>query len=97
MAATGLLGFNPYGKAPVIDISSKPTQLFIQLQQKEQAKAEALEKYYMDYEKSINPKGLAAGEQDIFNKKFNAAREYWLKNKEAITHPTRYGAEAQST
>lgn len=97
MASTGLLGFNPYGKAPVIDFSSKPTQLAIQLQQKEQAKAEALEKYFMDYEKSINPKGLGKGEQDIFTKKYNAAREYWIKNKEAITHPTRYGAEAQST
>ncbi len=95
--ATGLLNTNPYYKGVVIDFSSKPTQLAIQLQQKEQAKAEAVEKYFMDYEKSINPKGLGKGEQDVFNKKYNAAREYWMKNKEAILHPTKYGMDAQST
>lgn len=95
--ATGLLNINPYYKGVVFDISSKPTQLAIQLQQKEQAKAEALEKYFMDYEKSINPKGLGRGEQDVFTKKYNAAREYWMKNKDCILHPTKCGAEAQST
>lgn len=95
--ATGLLNINPYYKGVNLDFTSKPTQLAIQLQQKEQAKAEALEKYYMDYEKSINPKGLGRGETDVFNKKYNAAREYWMKNKEAILHPTKYGMDAQST
>ena len=67
MAATGLLGINPYYKGVNIDISSKPTQLAIQLQQKEQAKAEAYEKYFMDYEKSLNSAGLATGgKQRIF-------------------------------
>lgn len=95
--ATGLLNINPYYKGVNLDFTSKPTQLAVQLQQKEQAKAEALEKYYMDYEKSINPKGLGKGEADVFNKKYNAAREYWMKNKEAILHPTKYGMDAQST
>jgi len=94
--ATGLLGINPYYKGVSIDIS-KPINLAIQLQQKEQAKAEALERYYMDYEKSINPKGLGRGEAEVFNKKFNTAREYWMKNKEAILNPRRYGMDAQST
>jgi hypothetical protein len=95
--ATGLLNVNPYYKGVNLDFTSRPTQLAIQLQQKEQAKAEALEKYYMDYEKSINPKGLGRGEADVFNKKFNTAREYWMKNKEAILNPRRYGMDAQST
>lgn len=95
--ATGLLNINPYYKGVNLDFTSRPTQLAIQLQQKEQAKAEALEKYFMDYEKSVNPKGLARGEAEIFNKKYNAAREYWIKNKEAILHPTKYGLDAQST
>jgi len=94
--ATGLLGINPYYKGVSIDIS-KPINLAIQLQQKEQAKADALEKYYMDYEKSINPKGLGRGEAEVFNKKFNTAREYWMKNKEAILNPRKYGMDAQST
>lgn len=95
--ATGLLNVNPYYKGVSLDFTSKPTQLAIQLQQKEQAKAEALERYYMDYEKSINPKGLGRGEAEVFNKKFNTAREYWMKNKEAILNPRRYGMDAQST
>ena len=69
MAATGLLGFNPYGKGVAIDFSSKPTQLAIQLEQREQAKREALEKSFMDYEKSINPAGMRKVDSDIFLQK----------------------------
>ncbi|NBQ17817.1 hypothetical protein EBU24_05875 [bacterium] len=52
MAATGLLGINPYQKGLNLDITSKPANLAIQLEQKEQAKREALDKYFMDYEKA---------------------------------------------
>lgn len=96
MAATGLLGFNPYGKAQALDFSSKPTQLAIQLQQKEQAKAEAYEKYFMDYEKSLNPAGLAQGESREFLNKYNKIKENWIKNKQAILNPAKYGYDAQS-
>lgn len=96
MAATGLLGVNPYFKGVSID-TSKPVNLAIQLEQKERAKAEALEKYFMDYEKSINPKGLGRGEGDVFAKKYNQIRDYWMKNREAILHPAKYGYDAQST
>jgi len=78
VAATGLLGFNPYGKAQALDFSSKPTQLAIQLQQKEQAKAEAYEKYFMDYEKSLNPAGLAQGESREFLNKYNRNSKYLI-------------------
>jgi len=96
VAATGLLGFNPYGKAQALDFSSKPTQLAIQLQQKEQAKAEAYEKYFMDYEKSLNPAGLAQGESREFLNKYNRIKENWIKNKQSILNPARYGYEAQA-
>ena len=96
MAATGLLGFNPYGKSVALDFSSKPTQLAIQLQQKEQAKAEAYEKYFMDYEKSLNPAGLAQGESREFLNKYNKIKENWIKNKQAILNPAKYGYDAQS-
>ena len=47
MASTGLLGINPYrGGNVAIDISSRPTQLSIGLMQKQQAKAEAVDKYF---------------------------------------------------
>ena len=98
MASTGLLGINPYRKGNVaVDFLSRPIQLAIQLQQKEQAKAEALEKYFMDYEKSINPKGLGKGEGDVFTNKYNQIRQYWMQNKDAILHPAKYGYDAQST
>ena len=96
MAATGLLGINPYYKGVNIDISSKPTQLAIQLQQKEQAKAEAYEKFFMDYEKSLNPAGLAEGESKEFLNKYNRIKENWIKNKQAILNPARYGYDAQA-
>lgn len=96
MAATGLLGINPYYKGVNLDISSKPTQLAIQLQQKERAKAEAYEKYFMDYEKSLNPAGLAQGESREFLNKFNKIKENWIKNKDAILHPAKYGYDAQA-
>jgi len=97
MAATGLLGFNPYGKAPVIDISSRPTQLAIQLEQHEQAKREALDKYFMDYEKTLNPAGMRDQDQDVFLNKFGQAKQYYLKNRDCILNPAKCGAEAQST
>jgi len=95
MAATGLLGFNPYGKAQALDFSSKPTQLAIQLGQREQAKAQAYEKYFMDYEKSLNSAGLAQGESREFLNKYNRIKENWIKNKEAILNPAKYGYDAQ--
>jgi hypothetical protein len=60
MASTGLLaGVNPYrGGNVAIDFTSKPLQVFLQMQQKQQAKAEAIDKYYKDYEKTLNSAGL---------------------------------------
>jgi hypothetical protein len=96
MAATGLLGFNPYGKAPVIDILSKPTQYAVQLQQKEEAKKEALDKYFMDYEKSINPAGMRKAESDIFLNKLAENKAFYLQNRDKILNPAKYGYDAQS-
>ena len=96
MASTGLLGFNPYGGGFQFDPSSKIVNLAVQLEQKEQAKKDALEKYFMDYEKSVNPAGLSKGESDIFLKKYNDNKQFWMKNKEAILNPSKYGYDAQS-
>ena len=96
MAATGLLGINPYQKGVAIDISSKPVNLAIQLEQKEQAKREALDKYFMDYEKSINPAGMRAQDQDVFLNGLGEAKQYYLQNNKEILNPAKYGAEKQS-
>ena len=95
MAATGLLGVNPYYKGTELDVS-KPVNLAIQLHQKEEAKKEALYKYFMDYEKSLNPAGMRQQDQDVFLKKLAQNKDYYLRNREKILNPSRYGAEAQS-
>lgn len=96
MAATGLLGFNPYGKGVAIDFSSKPTQLAIQLEQREQAKREALEKSFMDYEKSINPAGMRKVDSDIFLQKLADNKAFYIQNRDMILNPAKYGYDAQS-
>ena len=96
MAATGLLGFNPYGKGVAIDFSSKPTQLAIQLGQREQAKREALEKSFMDYEKSINPAGMRKVDSDIFLQKLADNKAFYIQNRDRILNPAKYGYDAQS-
>lgn len=95
MADTGLLGINPYFKGVSID-TSKPVNLAIQLEQKNQAKREALDKYFMDYEKSINPAGMRSQDQDIVLKKLNQNKQYYMQNRDKILNPSRFGAEAQS-
>ena len=96
MPATGLLGFNPYGKGVALDFSSKPTQLAIQLGQREQAKKEALDKYLMDYEKSINSAGMRKAESDIFLKKLSDNKAFYIQNRDKILNPAKYGYDAQS-
>ena len=97
MAATGLLGFNPYDtKGIALDISSKPAQMAIQLQQKEAAKKEALDKYFMDYEKTLNSAGMRGQDQDYFLNKLGEAKQYYLQNRDKILNPAKYGADAQS-
>lgn len=96
MASTGLLGFNPYGKGVAIDISSKPTSLAIQLRQRDLAKIDALDKYFMDYEKSINPAGLRKIDGDVFLQKLSNNKSFYLQNRDKILNPAKYGYDAQS-
>jgi len=98
MASTGLLaGVNPYkGGNVAIDFTSKPLQLFLQMQQKQQAKAEAIDKYYKDYEKTLNSAGLTTDEQKIFTNDLNEVKGFAIKNKEKINNPSKYGYDAQA-
>jgi hypothetical protein len=98
MASTGLLaGVNPYrGGNVAIDFTSKPLQVFLQMQQKQQAKAEAIDKYYKDYEKTLNSAGLTPEEQKIFTNDLNEVKGFAIKNKEKINNPSKYGYDAQA-
>jgi hypothetical protein len=99
MASTGLLaGVNPYrGGNVAIDFTSKPLQVFLQMQQKQQAKAEAIDKYYKDYEKTLNSAGLTPEEQKIFTNRLNEVKGFAIKNKEKLTNPSKYGYDTQAT
>jgi len=96
VANTGLLGFNPYQKGVNIDISSKPAAMAFQLIQHEAAKKEALDKYFMDYEKTLNSSGMRNQDQDVFLSKLGEAKQYYLQNRDKILNPAKYGADAQS-
>lgn len=98
MASTGLLtGVNPYrGGNVAIDFVSKPTEYLIKELQHQKAKAEATDKYFMDWEKSLNPAGLGKDELNVFTQKLKAAKEYAIKNKEQINNPSKYGYDANS-
>jgi len=99
MASTGLLsGVNPYvGGNVVVDITSKPLQYMLMEKAKQDAKAEAIDKYYKDYEKSLNSAGLTPEELKIFNQKLNEVKGFAIKNKDQIGYPSKYGYDAQST
>jgi hypothetical protein len=96
MAATGLLSSNPYGKAVALDFSTKAVSTGIQLLQKEQAKKESLDRYFKDYEKSINSAGMREQDQNVFLDQMNDAKLYYLQNQERILMPSKYGAQYQS-
>ena len=96
MAATGLLGINPYQKGVSLDFSSKPIALAIQLEQKDAARRDALDKYLMDYEKNIDPNVMRPQDRDIVLGKLNKNKEFYFQNRDKILNPTKYGAEFQS-
>ena len=98
MASTGLLtGVNPYrGGNIAVDIVSKPVNLVLQMKQKEDAKKEALNKYFMDYEKTINPAGMRSQDQNAFLKHLGEAKQFYLQNSDKILNPAKYGSDAQT-
>lgn len=96
MAATGLGGFNPYGKSQVIDISSKPINALIQVRQKQIAKGEALDKYFQEYDKTINPAGMRTQDVDALVKLKNEAKQFYFQNKDAIQNTSKDNGKAYS-
>lgn len=94
MAATGLLNINPYRKGVAVDISTKPTSLYIDIQNKERARTEALDKYFMDYDKNINPAGMKANDIDDLTKLQQASKGFYFQNRKAIQNPMLDGGKA---
>lgn len=94
MAATGLLGINPYRKGVAVDISSKPTSLYIDIQNKERARTDALDRYFMDYDKNINPAGMKANDIDDLTRLQQESKGFYFQNKKAIQNPMLDGGKA---
>lgn len=95
MAATGLLGFNPYDKGTTINVS-RPINTAMQIVQRDRAKAEALDKYFQEYDKTINPAGMRTQDVDALVKLKNEAKQFYFQNKGAIQNTSKDNGKAYS-
>jgi hypothetical protein len=78
---------NPYSVG-AIQIDTTPlANLFLQQRQREQAKDEALDKYFIDYDKSINPAGMRNVEAQDLIKLTNENKDFYFRNKANIKNP----------
>ena len=96
--STGLISGNPYRRAKLnLDIGGAATKVLLAQAVKDDARAEAMDKYFKDWEKQINPVGLGDKELAVFRDKLNKAQEYGIQNKRFIRKPSLDGFEANST
>jgi hypothetical protein len=84
---------NPYASGAIVFDSAPYVEYYLREQQKEDAKSEALDKYYQEEMSKVSPAGMRANDLPIFNDKFNELKKTWIENKEAIKNPTKYGFE----
>jgi hypothetical protein len=87
---------NPYASGAVVFDSTPYTEFYIREQQKEQAKDEALDKYFQEWDKSINPAGMRNIDTQDFLNLVNENKDYYFKNKAAIKNPALDGGKAYS-
>lgn len=79
---------NPYGGGGLIFDSTPYTQYHLQRQAHEQAKEEALDKYFRELDTKINTSGVRTQDIPDLIKQQNADRLFYLQNKEAIKKPS---------
>ena len=85
---------NPYASGAVVFDSTPYTEFYIREQQKEQAKDEALDKYFQEWDKSINPAGMRNVDTQDFLNLINENKDFYFKNKAAIKNPALDGGRA---
>lgn len=78
---------NPYASGAVVFDSAPYVDFFVKQQMQEKAKDEALDKYFMDWDKSINPAGMRNVDTQDFMNLINENKGYYFKNKAAIKNP----------
>lgn len=87
---------NPYAGGAVVFDSSPYANLYIQQVQREAAKDEALDQYFKEWDKSINPAGMRNQDtKDLFDI-VNQSREFYFQNKKAIKNPSLDNGRAYS-
>ena len=74
---------NPYGSAVVLD-STPYVNMYLQNKAKEEAKNDALDKYYSQLGDNITPTGMHAKDVQSLVDMKNDFNNYYLKNKDAI-------------
>ncbi len=77
---------NPYGSGVIFD-SSPYTQYQLAQKAKEDAKDEALDKYFKNIDSKINPAGMRTQEIPVLLQQQNADRKFYLDNKDKIKNP----------
>lgn len=82
---------NPYGGGAVVFDSTPYVDYYLKEQQKEDAKNEALDRYYQEEMSKVSPAGMRSEDLPVFNQKFNELKSLWVKDKEAIKNPSKYG------
>jgi hypothetical protein len=95
--ANGLVNLpnNIYDGGAVKVDSSPFTNFYLQSQAKKRAKDEALDNYFRDFNKNINPAGMRT--QDIeggWLSKVNDWQSYYQQNKDLIEHPIKDNGKA---
>ena len=87
---------NPYAGGAVIFDSSPYANLYIQQVQREAAKDEALDRYFQEWGKSINPAGMRNQDTEDLLNMVNQSRDFYFQNKKAIKNPALDGGRAYS-
>ncbi len=84
-AANGIV--NPYGAGDVRLDSTPYVNYVLKQQAHEQARDEALDKWYTDMEKNVTPTGMRTIDIPVLLEGKKQAQEFYLKNKKAIKNP----------
>lgn len=83
------------GAAVVLD--ARPYENFaINVMARKQAKEEALDNYYRDLNKTINPAGVRTQDMQGFMQKTDELQRFWQQNKDAIKNPRLDQGKAQT-
>lgn len=85
-----------YSGGSVVFNSQPATQFYLQSEAKKRAKDEALDNYYRDFNKSLNPAGMRNQDIEGWMNKVNDWRGFYQQNKDAIKNPRLDNGKAQS-